>query len=65
MFSHRVTNVRLSQNVNTWCSKYIRTALPIVPKKEVVGHRVCFLCIFVRGNISSGIKNMALEEVRF
>jgi hypothetical protein len=60
MFSHGVINGRLSQNVKTWCSRNIRTALPIVPKKKFVGHRVGFLCIFVRENLRSEIKNVAL-----
>jgi len=67
MFSHRVANVRLPQNVKTLCSRYITTALSIITKrkKKVEGHIVCFLFIFVRENLSSEFKNIALEEVRF
>jgi hypothetical protein len=65
VFSHRVANLRLPQNVKTLCSRYITTALPILTKKKKVeGHRVCFLCNFLRENLSSGIKNVALEEGR-
>jgi hypothetical protein len=41
--------------------------MSIITKRinEVEGHIVCFLCIFVRENLSSEIKNIALEEVRF
>ena len=66
MFSHAVAKVRLPQNVNTLCSRYIKGALLIITKeKNVEGHRVCFLCIFVRENFSSELKNVTLEEVRF
>jgi hypothetical protein len=67
MFSHWFANVRLPQNAKTLCSRYITRALPIITKrkKKVEGQKVCFLCIFIRENLSSGIKNVSLEEVRF